>query len=283
MNISVRLALCFLLGLSACQGQEQGNQEKAKKPGVAEIHNTSEEEKMSDVKEAPINFPTLRNEDFLMGRFDPASHEDFVAVPRRFADRGGMYVYKACGVALTAMCEKAKSEGIDLVVRSAARNFDYQRSIWEAKWSGDRILSSGINASKDIPDHTERCKEIMKYSAMPGTSRHHWGTDVDFNAFNNEYFEKGEGLKVFTWLEANAASFGFARPYIAKGTERPNGYEEEKWHWSYLPVSTELTKYALELLEDANLAGFSGATKAEQLKVKEHYILGIANSCKQWH
>ena len=35
-------------------------------------------------------------------------------------------------------------------------------------------------------------------------------------------------------VTANASRYGFARPYTAG---RSGGYEEEKWHWSYLPLS----------------------------------------------
>ncbi len=36
-------------------------------------------------------------------------------------------------------------------------------------------------------------------------------------------------------LTANAAKFGFCQPYNVK-TDR-KGYNEEKWHWSFMPLS----------------------------------------------
>ncbi len=250
---------------------------------------TTEQTSIPNVKAqtAPVEpkvsaYKHLKTVDFLTGNFNPAKHQDFEAIPAKLADRAGMYAHKECLIAFKKMHTAAAKEGINIVIRSAARNFDYQRSIWEAKWSGDRILSGGINAKKQIPEPLARAKEIMKYSAMPGASRHHWGTDLDFNAFENSYFEKGEGLKLFNWLEEHAISFGFGRPYIAKGEDRPNGYEEEKWHWSYLPISTELTQFAADSLTNQDLKGFSGSETASDLQVKEHYILGISNDCL-WH
>jgi D-alanyl-D-alanine carboxypeptidase len=55
--------------------------------------------------------------------------------------------------------------------------------------------------------------DIMNYSAMPQASRHHWGTDVDINSVEPEYFESGQGLKEYTWLQENAWKFGFCQPY----------------------------------------------------------------------
>ncbi len=48
---------------------------------------------------------------------------------------------------------------------------------------------------------------------MPQASRHHWGTDVDINSVEPEYFESGQGLKEYTWLQENAWKFGFCQPY----------------------------------------------------------------------
>jgi LAS superfamily LD-carboxypeptidase LdcB len=112
---------------------------------------------------------------------------------------------------------------------------------------------------------------------MPGTSRHHWGTDIDLNSFSNKWFESGKGLKLFNWLEANAAKYGFCRPYTAN---RPHGYQEEKWHWSYSPLSVPMIKVAQQTLNDQQISGFLGSETAQQIGVVNKYILGISNSCR---
>jgi LAS superfamily LD-carboxypeptidase LdcB len=114
---------------------------------------------------------------------------------------------------------------------------------------------------------------------MPGTSRHHWGTDIDLNAFTNTYFESGAGYKIYQWLLTNAASYGFCQPYTKKGVNRPSGYEEEKWHWSYLPISVALTQQAAQTLTDDQIKGFKGAEVAETIKVVQNYVLGIEPRC----
>ncbi|MEM1220551.1 MAG: D-alanyl-D-alanine carboxypeptidase family protein, partial [Bacteroidota bacterium] len=131
-----------------------------------------------------------------------------------------------------------------------------------------------------IPDAKERALKILEFSSMPGTSRHHWGTDIDFNSFENSYFAQGKGLKEYQWLDQNAARFGFCQTYSEKGESRPTGYNLEKWHWSYLPVAQALTKFAAQHLKDEDIQGFAGAETAPSIGVVERYILGINPACK---
>lgn len=257
----------------AADTAQQGTQAEA--PGTPE-HPQTEKKDTSDLEKArAMGFDTQ----YLMGQFDPAGHPDFVQVPARYADREGLLLRKDTYEAFLAMYEAAQADGISLVIRSATRNFNYQKGIWERKWTGQQQLSSGENAAQAFPDHRERALEILKYSSMPGTSRHHWGTDIDLNAFNNRYFEEGKGQKIYAWLTANAPAFGFCQPYSPKGPERPNGYNEEKWHWSYLPVAQPLTALARAELQDGMISGFEGATTATDIQVVDNYVLGISDLC----
>ncbi len=215
----------------------------------------------------------------IMGKFDPSLDSNFVKIPLAYADQEDRYMHKEAYEAFKKMHELALEEGIDLKIKSAARNFDYQKGIWERKWTGETILSNGQNASVAYADSVTRAKKILEYSSMPGTSRHHWGTDIDLNAFNNSWFETGEGLKLFNWLEAHAHEFGFCRPYTEKDSLRPFGYNEEKWHWSYMPISEPLTRQAVELMSDSLISGFLGAGTAAHIDVVNKYILGINHSC----
>jgi hypothetical protein len=114
---------------------------------------------------------------------------------------------------------------------------------------------------------------------MPGTSRHHWGTDIDINSVENAYFETKKGSSEYQWLSQNAYKYGFCQTYTAKGKNRPKGYNEEPWHWSYLPLSkTCLTKY-IEQIDDSQLKGFLGSETAVEIKVVENYVKGINKDC----
>ncbi|NUQ23625.1 MAG: M15 family metallopeptidase [Saprospiraceae bacterium] len=213
--------------------------------------------------------------DYLMGRFDPAKHPDFALVAASFASREGMYLRKDTYEAFQRMHEAAKHDGINLLIISATRNFDYQKGLWEAKWTGRKQVD-GQDLSKTIPDPKKRALKILEYSAMPGASRHHWGTDIDLNSLEDEHFLTGEGKKVYGWLVANAPAFGFCQPYSAG---RTTGYHEEKWHWSYTPVAAQLTQLAAEKLQDRMITGFAGAEAAPAIRVVENYVLGINPEC----
>ena len=234
----------------------------------------------AQVKKETIKYPKDVTIDFIMGRFDPSIDTTFTTISSQHSDRNGLLMKKEAYEAFKKMSDAAQKDGIQLVIRSAARNFDYQKTIWEKKWSGATILSNGKNALTEYPDLVIRAKTILEYSSMPGTSRHHWGTDIDFNSFNNQWFEKGKGLELFSWLEKNASSYGFCTPYTAKGKERPHGYNEEKWHWTYMPLSKIYTSYAEQYLKDNMISGFQGSKVAEQLNVVNHYVLGINKNCK---
>ena len=239
---------------------------------------------VTEIIESPVKdtiaFPSYFSLGYLTGQFDPGKDSAFVLIESKYASRGGMFLRKEAYAAFIKMAEKAKEEGINLKILSATRNFNAQKSIWEAKWTGQRRVG-GKNLSESLPDPTERALKILEYSSMPGTSRHHWGTDIDINSLNNPYFEQGEGLKVYNWLTLHAPDFGFCQTYTKKGPERPDGYNEEKWHWSYLPVAELLTKYAAMNLKNEKISGFLGAETASSINVVKNYILGINKSCYQ--
>lgn len=218
------------------------------------------------------------NIDYIMGKFDPSKHELFVEISPADASREGLLLRKEVYKAFKEMKEAAAREGVSLKILSATRNFDYQKGIWEAKWIGQTILSDGTKAS-DISDEKERALKILLYSSMPGTSRHHWGTDMDLNAFNETYFLRGEGAKMYQWMKDNASKYGFCQPYTDKSGGR-TGYEEEKWHWSYQPISRELTAYSREHLKNEMIQGFQGASSAMAVDVVNNYVLGISMQCQ---
>ncbi len=273
MKIAPFLLFGFLLLLSACK-----NESKETKRDLENLtSDVSMTKKTPDTKMAP-QIKGL-DTDYCMGRFEPKSHSDFKLIPIKYADREGMYLRKDVFEAFEKMFEASKKDGIKLQIRSATRNFNYQKGIWERKWTGATVLSDGTNVAKDLNSPKEKALKILEYSSMPGTSRHHWGTDIDLNSFSNSYFEKGEGKLLYDWMLKHAHSYGFCQPYTAKGPSRPNGYNEEKWHWSYMPIAKLLTTHAKTDLEDRMIEGFKGAKTAVEIGVIEKYVLGINEAC----
>ena len=142
----------------------------------------------------------------------------------------------------------AMREGIDLGVFSAFRDFDAQARIWNLKYSGDRPLYDAHGTEIDYETLTEedRIQCILNWSALPGASRHHWGTDLDvydraampagyrLRMLPEEFGPGGVFDRLGTWLEANIARFDFFRPYARYN----GGMFSEPWHLSYAPLST---------------------------------------------
>ena len=229
---------------------------------------------------APDSIGGIDTYTYLTGQFDPAEHPDFVRVADRYTDGDPYLLHRDTYAAFERMHAAALEDGVRLRIISATRNFERQKQIWEAKWNGNRLLEGTERADKVYPDAADRARAILRYSSMPGTSRHHWGTDLDLNALNNDYFRDGEGQRTYDWLTAHAAEYGFCQPYTAKGEARPDGYEEERWHWSYLPLATRLTDYAATRLHDEDIAGFEGAEAAPRIGVVRNYVLGVNPECK---
>jgi LAS superfamily LD-carboxypeptidase LdcB len=195
-----------------------------------------------------------------------------VKLEAQHTSKSDAYLRKEAYESFKKMYEAAKNEGISLKIISATRNFYDQKNIWESKWNGSYAKYA---AGK------ERALAILKYSSMPGSSRHHWGTDMDFNELNDAHFTKNaEGKKIYAWLKAHASEYGFCQTYSKKGDERPNGYEEEKWHWSYLPLARGFMEQYREKIKYDNINGFLGSETAKDIQIIEKYVLGINPNCK---
>jgi LAS superfamily LD-carboxypeptidase LdcB len=209
-----------------------------------------------------INSSFALSKDELMGKISAHQHPDFV----RFVSGGRVfYLRREAYEALSAMTKAAKKDGISLVVVSAFRSFDDQKRIWETKWK--RFASS-------YPDPLQRCKAILRYSSAPGTSRHHWGTDVDLVSVEPAFFKTKEGQKILMWLERYAPTYGFERPYTPL-SQRNGGYEEEPWHWSYRPLATNYLSLYTNTITREDITGFSGDNALKEVDIFS-YILGIS-------
>lgn len=214
------------------------------------------------------------DKNYLLGRFDPAKDSRFIQLDASISSGSALngYLRKETWEAFQKMTAAARKDGVTLVIISATRNFDSQKRIWENKWAGKtKVQGKDLTTVTDLK---ERAKLIMLYSSMPGTSRHHWGTDMDLNSLENSYFEKGEGKKIYEWMVAHASEYGFCQPYTSKANGR-TGYEEEKWHWSYLPLSKKLLEEYLKEISYTDISGFAGSEAAKSVESIEKYVKGV--------
>jgi LAS superfamily LD-carboxypeptidase LdcB len=146
---------------------------------------------------------------------------------------------------------EARAADFDLAVLSGFRSFDQQLSIWNRKATGKlAVLGSDARALNIAAlSEEELVFSILRWSALPGASRHHWGTDLDIY----DMAAKPEGYQVqlipeevdaggmfaplHEWLDlriTDDAACGFFRPY---DIDR-HGVAPERWHLSYAPIAS---------------------------------------------
>ncbi len=225
--------------------------------------------------------PDWLSKSYLMGRFDPHAHPLFDTLPNWLSSKEDLVLRREALNALLKMIKDLQKEGLTITVHSATRNFDYQRRIWERKWYELVQERFPTKNSLSFEDSMTIARTILRWSSMPGTSRHHWGTEIDINSFDNSYFETGEGQRLYQWLRIHAPSYGFCQPYTAKDSTRPYGYEEERWHWSYMPLSQLCTQWYADSVYARDIRGFVGDNMVDTLQIIRKYVLGIAPNCRE--
>jgi LAS superfamily LD-carboxypeptidase LdcB len=175
-------------------------------------------------------------------------------------------LHRETAPAFLAMRAAAAQAGIDLEPVSAYRDFEAQLRIWNDKFRGLRPLydRDGTELAHATLDPEQVVDAILCWSAAPGASRHHWGSEVDVidraavapgmrvRLLPEEYFPGGSFAGLSRWLDENMGRFGFFRPYrVDRG-----GVSPEPWHLSHAPVSVP----ALERLTPAALrTAFQGS------------------------
>ena len=180
----------------------------------------------------------------------------------------GINLRKEAHDAFLEMKKAAYSDGIDIKIVSSYRNYNRQEVIWERKYMR-YIEDDGMDPLKAID-------KIIEYSTIPGTSRHHWGTDIDIidgyrktdgDVLVPEKFEVGGPFEDFKkWMDENSKTFDYYLVYTNKPKRR--GFKYEPWHYSYAPISIPmLTAYRrLNILQ---------LLRQEELYGNEHFTTGF--------
>jgi LAS superfamily LD-carboxypeptidase LdcB len=144
----------------------------------------------------------------------------------------------------------AQTAGFDLAVLSGFRSFEQQLSIWNRKATGKLAVLDSHARPLDIGSLSDEqlAFSILRWSALPGASRHHWGTDIDVYdlAAKPESYEVqlipsevdpgGMFGPLHEWLDERirtGTAYGFYRPY---DVDR-RGVAPERWHLSYSPLA----------------------------------------------
>lgn len=157
------------------------------------------------------------------------------------------------------MRSDARAAGFDLSPFSSFRDFRTQLRIWNSKFSGKKPLYDMAGRVRDptglSPSEVIDC--ILNWSALPGGSRHQWGTEIDVvdgaamlpgyqpKLLPEEVSASGIFFPLHQWLDANIKQYGFFRPY----KRYLGGMYPEPWHLSYEPLSTAaVSQVSIELL-----------------------------------
>jgi len=192
----------------------------------------------------------------------------------------GIDLRKGAHDAFLEMKKAAYSDGIDLKIVSSYRNFYRQEQIWEGKF----VRYTDDNGMPPL----KAIDKIIEYSTIPGTSRHHWGTDIDivdgYRKVEGDVLvpEKSgpggpyEDLK--KWMDEHSKSYGFYLVYTDIPKRR--GFKYEPWHYSYAPISIPmLTAYRrlniVQLLRQEEFYGIEHFTTGFIKNYVQNNILDI--------
>ena len=174
----------------------------------------------------------------------------------------------------------ALENGVDISIVSGYRSFDRQLLIWNNKYK---------RFKKQFNSDIKALENVTSYSAIPGTSRHHWGTEIDIIDANAKQPRKGllntinfgkDGNynKLNLWMKANAHQFGFHLVYTDDKCR--TGFKFEPWHYSYSPISNNLLKdYSklnlVESVKNDKIRGISHFDKESLLTYYKTHLCGI--------
>lgn len=189
-------------------------------------------------------------------------------------------MHKAAKTAFQEMKAAAAKENITIEVVSAYRSFQRQKEIFEGKYK--RFTNDGLTPEQAI-------EKIIEYSTIPGTSRHHWGTDIDIIDANaprpahvllpENFHGNGPFCKLKMWLDEHSEAFGFYEVYSDNGNRK--GFKYEPWHFSYASVSIPMLKAYQEkidvkkMLSEENILGNEYFSEAFVSKYVNENILDI--------
>lgn len=151
--------------------------------------------------------------------------------------------------AFQGLRQAAARQGFNLQPASSFRDFDRQLAIWNGKFHGRRPLLDNAGQPLDGQklDVAARCTAILRWSALPGASRHHWGSDLDIydpdllpagqslQLLPAEYLAGGYFAALNDWLSLRMGDYDFYRPYA----HDLGGVAIEPWHLSYRPLACQ--------------------------------------------
>ena len=156
--------------------------------------------------------------------------------------------------AFQGLQQSAVRNGFNLQPASSFRDFERQQLIWNGKFNGERKVHDDAGNPLDLAllDDWQKAQAILRWSALPGGSRHHWGTEIDI--FDPDLLPQGQSLQLEPWeyekggyffelsefFTENLPHFDFVLPFISQPEGKKIG--REPWHISYLPLAEQASR-----------------------------------------
>lgn len=190
--------------------------------------------------------------------------------------------------AFLQMQQAAKQAGFNLQPASTFRDFERQKLIWNSKFLGERKVHDDQGNPLDLTalSDWQKAQAILRWSAMPGASRHHWGTELDI--FDPdllpadqklqlepwEYQTGGYFQQLTNWLLVNAEQFGFYFPFLEREDKQIG---QEPWHISYFPIADQYEQsFSPEILllawQNENVSG-KACLKQHLTEIFQHFLV----------
>ena len=188
------------------------------------------------------------------------------------------YLHKNVIEPFNQLKQSAAAQNINISIASSYRSFERQAIIWNEKFIGKRPVFDKNNQLVDVSllSDWQKVQAILTFSALPGASRHHWGTDIDIfdaNVMPNnyqlqlspeEYGPSGLFKNLSNWLQDNISHFGFHQPYL----KTDMGIAQELWHISFTQQALNFSNdfkntsiVLLKILEQEQIQGFEVISK----------------------
>ena len=189
---------------------------------------------------------------------------------------GNSKMHKDAKFAFEKMKAHAEEDGIKIEIVSSYRSFEKQKQLFENKYI--RFTNEGMTPKKAID-------KIIEYSTIPGTSRHHWGTDLDLIDANfpkpesvleeEHFYGNGPYCKFKEWMDIYAESYGFIEVYTQDDSRK--GFKHEPWHYSFAPVSIPMLQSfkKLNIRDILTIEDVKGASFFSEDFIQKYYLENI--------
>ena len=248
--VSVTLALC----LAACDKDDTDDKKDNTHNGDGSIATSADYTYKTDISAVAdaLNttdgyYLTLANKSYNIGAdFLP---DELVEVARKYCVDDRTYLLSGnAAFAAEALIREMRALGYDISITSAYRSYDYQTTLY------NRYFEQEKASHPDWSDEQIK-KQVLTYSAYPGTSEHQTGLCVDLitsemsglwnygsETPNNPYDKGFAETDEFEWLKDNAHKFGIILRYPENKTDI-TGYSYESWHYRFVGIDAATDIY----------------------------------------